>query len=357
MSDFKTDGILTGKVKFNTVTTVERDLLTPVASMTVFNSDTNRIEIYSDGSWESLTIDSDVPQQNVQPTSFTAPGGADVYPLALGGITSDASGRALVDGQIFQDVLENLLFPVQEPTSSNPAVSLSLDKSLEIVGATVNVTMAINFSQGSINSSWNPYLDDNGQAAPTNYVGALNNVSWKINNSQIYSNTLTSQPHVGHVVGVGQTDNRFQVVVSYDAGPEHFDSRGNEIAPSAAAAAGSVTSTNKYILGTYPIYTNENIETALDTQLPLIAIGSSTFDFDITWTETVNKHAFSIADTFGSISIAAYNALSGNYDTLNANDWSSTPEVRSINGQNVNYTIWHHTGANAGARQYRITLS
>ena len=222
MSEFKADSILTDQIQFNPVTEVERDALTNVPeSMIVYNSDSNRIEMYTGGSWNPVPVNSDVDAAvqgggggNIAP--FQAPttgAGGAIFPLAVGGITNDQAGLDKLDGLDFQDIIQNMFFPVLEPTFTNPTTNFTISPTIAIVGDTVNVSLSASFNRGTINASWSPYVDDTGAAAPTQYAGAATNYEFSVNanlEQTSASNTFTENNYV-----IDINNNSFELVTTY----------------------------------------------------------------------------------------------------------------------------------------------
>lgn len=363
MSSFKTDSIVTDRIDFNSMTTSQRDAMSPSTSTMVFNVDTGRVEMYTGSGWEPMPVTSDVSLANSQntPVLFSAPttvDGSSINPLVVGGISNDATGLSKLEGKTFQEIIQAMFFPTQVPTFSSPSASLTVSPTLSIIGDTISVSLSASYSTGAISTSWSPYTDDQGAAASTSTAGPANDYDYKVNNVSEVNASGASHTVANHVVGSGTTGNKFSLVVSYDEGSQMYDSLGNIY--STPFSAGSVSKV-KYLNGTYPVYTNENTSnTTIDTQLPLVVLTISSIDFDLTFSEGSGngKHSFSIPNDMGNVTgVSAYSSATGNYEPLSMSDWSSSATTYTLFSNTVNYTTWVHTGTNAGGRQYRITIS
>lgn len=365
MSSFKTDSIVTDRIDFNSMTTIQRDAMTPSTSTMIFNVDTGRVEMYTGTGWESMPIESDVPeggaqQQESAPALFSAPtttDGSSINPQQIGGISNDATGLSKLEGKTFQEIIQAMFFPTQDPTFSNPSAGLAVSPNIAIIGDSISVSLSGNFVPGTISTTWSPYTDDQGTAADTNTAGAPTDYDYKVNNVSESGASGTSHTVTNHVVGSGTTGNKFTLVITHAEGPQMYDSLRNAF--STPFPAGTV-SRIKYLSGTYPVYTNENTaNSTIDTQLSLVALSTSSLDFDLTFTEgSGSKHSFSIPDDMGTVTgVSAYSSATGQYEPLSMLDWSSSGTTYTLFSNSVNYTTWVHTGTNAGGRQYRITIS
>ena len=362
MSSFKTDSIVTDRIDFNSMTTVQRDAMTPSTSTMIFNVDTGRVEMYTGATWESMPIESDVPteQQEATPVLFSAPtttDGSPINPQQIGGISNDATGLSKLEGKTFQEIIQAMFFPTQTPTFSNPSADLTVSPTIAIIGDTISVSLTGNFVTGTISTTWSPYTDSTGTPADTNTAGAPTDYDYKVNNVSEANASGTTHTVANHVVGFGTTNNKFTLVITHAEGPQMYDSLGNEY--STPYPAGTVSRV-KYLSGTYPVYTNEDTANAtIDTQLGLVALSTTSIDFDLTFTESAgSKHSFSVPDDMGTVTgVSAYSSATGQYEPLSMLDWDDSPATYTLFSNSVNYTTWVHTGTNAGGRQYRITIS
>ena len=365
MSEFKADSILTDQIQFNPVTEAERNALTNVPeSMIVYNSDSNRIEMYTGGSWNPVPVNSDVDtaiQNNGGNIAFQAPttgAGGAIFPLAIGGISNDQSGLDKLDGLAFQDIIQNMFFPVLEPTFTNPTTDFTISPSIGIIGDTVSVSLTASFSRGTINASWSPYLDDTGAAAPTQYAGIATNYEFSVNGNLEQSSSSDAFTEPAYTIDIN--NNSFELVTTYAEGNQAYNSFGAAFGTPLQSGTVAIT---KSITATYPVYTNSDSQTTLDTQLPLVSLSTTQLQFDISFTENPNKHAFQIPDMMGTVSkIEAYNSFSGGWETLYQTGdqnptWSSSSVAVQLFGFGVPYTRWDHTGTNAGPRTFRVTTS
>lgn len=351
MADFKADSILIDYMKFNELTPQERDQLPTDGSLMVFNSSTNRIEVYTGGAWEQMPISSEVSSPASPFSAPTGPNGSPIYPQAVGGITNDQAGLNLLDGQNFQQIIENIFFPAQLPTHGAPSVALTINHSLVIAGTNISVSMNASYNPRTISTSWSPYLDDQGNAAPTTYGKAATNYEFLINDvsqssgiSSSYTTSYTVQPN----------SNKFAVSLTYGGTNALYNSYGVEV--QADDPTPVTISSTEYIDGTYPIYTNSNsVPGALSVALPLVKLVPNTSLFEIDLQEAgSNKHSFAVPTAMGTVTDIQFKDLTGEYQSI-FGDWSGTATPNFAHG--VEYNVWTHTGVNAGAREFKVIIS
>lgn len=354
MSDFKAISILTEQIKATGLTTLERNSLTPATGHLIWNSEDLEFQYYDGSQWIAIANTNTTTDNMID--TFTVPsiGGTYLTPLAVGGVESTLSQSIAFDGQTYQTIIETLLYPVLEPTYTNPVNTLTYDGgSLFEVGETITKNFSATFDRGDIVTSYT-HQDSDGNLQPTDYSGMPLSYILKTSANSILQTTTSSLLAItfsAETIVVTSGTNTYNLETSYLEGNQPYNSRG--IAVSSPLPAGSLN-TSASFYGTYPTYTNEGDTASSNNKLGLTQLGF-TITFTISFTEGTNKHTFDIADLYGSVSaIQAWNSVAGAYQNLSLSSFTTSNITKTLHGNTVNYTSYVNNGPNRGSTQYRI---
>jgi len=354
MSDFKALSILTEQIKASGLTTLERNTLIPQTGHLIWNSENLEFQYYDGTQWVAIANTNTTTDNMID--TFTVPsiGGTYLSPLAIGGVESTEAQSIAFDGQPYQVLFETLLYPVQNPTFTNPSTTLTKDgNSLYEVGEIITINFAATFNRGSINTTYT-HQDSSGTLKPTEYSGLPVGYVLKDNSStvlQTVNSTSLAVSFSAETLIVEEGSNIYNLDTTYSLGNQPYNSRGETFgAPLPSSTISSTASFN----GTYPNFTNSTDVAVPVTKLNLTGLGS-TITFTIGFTEGTNKHTFDIADDYGTVSkIQAYNSVAGAYQDLNMVSFTTSNVTQTVQGSVLNYTRYTNNGPNRGSTQYRI---
>lgn len=256
--------------------------------------------------------------------------------IEVGGIDA---GTTYAAGTSLETVIRDMLEPTLYPTLTAPSASLSGtgDKLLE-KGATLNVTITATFNRGSINPAYGTSGYRSGAA--TGYV----------------LNGGTSQAENTWSETVAENNKSFTTVVSYAAGEQPKDSKGNNY--SDPLAAGSVTSNTVNYKFAYAMWANTS-NIANVAKLSLID-NTTTKQRDLSFpAQTVaNPEVFDVPASWTVTAVQVKNDLSGAWEDASS-QFTVTDTTHPDAGNNtVNYKRYtFNMGVDTGARQIRVKWS
>ena len=253
----------------------------------------------------------------------------------LGGIKAGTKASDL-KGKPLSEVLDALLFPVVEPTFVAPTATLTLDSSVartQEVGSSAPGTDKFTHSlnKGSINIAGKKQNDRS---------GAETGFSLKCNNGNIPTTFATA----GSYTYVG--------TVSYAAGPQPKDSKGNN--KSTPLAAGSVKP-SVVVNAVYPYCANTKSAAEL-TKQPLTTINY--IEVSCVSENSQNRHAFALPATYNVTKIEYFDTVANKYNPMAVSDFTGVVYSQTVQGNSVQYKKYsRNTQGLSAATKFKITFT
>ena len=238
--------------------------------------------------------------------------------VTVGGVTAGTD----LTGKTSNEILEEILVPVLNPTLSNPSNGFSDDatntQEVGVTAGTINFTAT--FNRGSISPDYGTSGFRSG--LPNNYnYGDNGNVDQSLP-ADVASTSLTDNQALTDVV-IQEGSNTWNSSVDYDAGEQPLDSQGGNFgSPLAAGTTGTQSTT---ITGIYPYFYGTVNEPG--------AAGANRPSSDQTLIN--GNDAKVVATSTGTISVD-YNSTSDDYI------WFATPATSTTK------TVWFVTALNNG---------
>ena len=260
----------------------------------------------------------------------------------VGGIAAGTSVSSL-KGQTFTNLFNSLLFPVLQPTTSNPTVSLSRSgEYLHEIGSTVGTVLTPSFTKGLISNSWG---GDQGQYAgnPSAVVIEHNNT----NHLPSFTGTAIAQTTINHQVQQG--DNDYTLRVTFSQGPTFLDSRGDPSLLPRYPGADFSASVN--IHGTYPIFVGTYGGNLIKRNLTTINANNITISQNYGETHNVRRHKIEIPIALinsRTTTIQIWNSVANAYTDLSPSTFDVTDSTKSIHGNIVSYKLYVKNGSTGG---------
>ena len=260
----------------------------------------------------------------------------------VGGIAAGTSVLNLRN-QTFTNLFDSLLFPVLQPTTSNPTVSLSRSgEYLHEIGSTVGTVLTPSFTKGLISNSWG---GDQGQYAgnPSAVVIEHNNT----NHLPSFTGTTIAQTTINHQVQQG--DNDYTLRVTFSQGPTFLDNRGD---PSTLPRySGATLSASVNIHGTYPIFVGTYGGNLVKRDLTNINANNITISQNYGETNNVRRHKIKIPTALinsRTTTIQIWNNVANDYSDLPSSAFDVTNSTETIHGGTVSYKLYTKNGSMGG---------
>lgn len=255
--------------------------------------------------------------------------------VSVGGIES---GTTYQLGTSLEDILRDLLDPLQYPTLTDPSATLSSagTKLLE-AGSTASRTLVLELNRGSINPAYG--TDGYRSGLATGY--SLNG------GTAVNTGTFTET--------VSETNNEFQGTVAYAAGPQPKDSKGHDY--NSPLPAGSATSNKITYEFVNAIWANTaNITTV--AKLALVSFTTGVKEFNFPAQTASNAEQFDIPASWHVTAVEVLNTLSNTWEDCSSEFTVGTTTHLNAANQNVNYaTYTDNRGYAAAARKVRVKWS
>jgi len=275
-------------------------------------------------------------------------------PTSVGGIPAGTKVSDL-SGDTFIQLFDNLLFPTVNPTFVAPNNAFADNQGpYEEIGDSINITFTASFSRGQIllSGSFQDYRS--GLPNTYNYTGSgLPATVSSVNLSDIRSVT-------GYIVlpGIQSWTN----TVSYDAGVQPYDSKGNPY--NSPLAAGTTTAKSVSLEGVYPLFgTTVNIST-LTKQTLVSMISGNNIQFNMVPESLGEKQKFEIPDMWlisrPLLGIQTYNAFTMNWEYEGGNAaqsllrWTTSSVQETIQGNSINYARYTYNSTDRSSIQIRL---
>ena len=276
-------------------------------------------------------------------------------PSPVGGIPSGTSVADL-DGDSLSSLWDSLLFPTAVPSLVSPSNSLGTSPGLQEIGASISFTITGGFSRGSISPQYPPTASAFRSGLPNTYTYTGAQIagsfpSTSLSNSQnitAYTVLQGSQSWTGNV--------------SYDAGVQPYDSKGNPyLSP---LPAGTTTNKTVSFEGVYPLFaTTSNITTLTKQSLVSMTSGNNIV-FSMVSEVGADKQQFEIPNAWlvsrPLVGIETYNTTSNSWEYQGGNAassltfWTTSASSQTIQGISVTYLNYKYNGLNRGNIDIRL---
>ena len=261
---------------------------------------------------------------------------------ALGGIPAGTKASDL-KGKPVSEILDTLIFPVVQPTYTNPSATISLKSTattptLQEVGATgasVPTAESFNYSfnRGAINIAGTKKQDR---------AGAETSHKFQCNGSDTLPTTLATR---------GQY--KYKAIVSYAAGPQPLDSKGNETGT--PLAAGSVNSNEVVINVEYPYFANT---AAADTLTKMALTTNKYIEPQCVAETSAGRHSFALPAIFTVGKIEYFDTVANAYKPMSVSDFTATEYNETVQGKQVAYKKYvRNTVGLSGATKFKVTFA
>lgn len=281
-------------------------------------------------------------------------------PAAVGGIPAGTKVYDL-QGDSLRSILNDLLFPTVNPTYVAPSGSFTDNvANLQEIGAMINPQFTASFSRGQILVSGN--FQDYRSGLPNQYVftDASANTLLIDASSTSLSNVQTVN---NYLVKIGTQS--FTSTISYDAGPQPYDNKGNPYGT--PLSAGSVGAYSTSFEGVYPLFAT-TVDITTMTKQSLVSMSTpGTITLSMAAESGGNKQAFEVPDAWIGAptnnpltGIRTYNSVSGNYDYQGGSAassltyWPSSDSSENIQGYSVPYTRYTYNGTDRSSISIRL---
>lgn len=261
---------------------------------------------------------------------------------ALGGIPAGTKAADL-KGKSVSEILDTLIFPVVQPTYSNPSASISLKSTsttpmlqeVGVTGASVPTAESFNYSfnRGAINIAGTKKQDR---------AGAETSHKFQCNGSDTLPTEFATR---------GQY--KYKAVVSYAAGPQPLDSKGNETGT--PLAAGSVNSNEVVINVEYPYFANT---AAADTLTKMALTTNSYIEPQCVAETAAGRHQFALPETFTVTKIEYFDTVANAYKPMSVGDFTASDYNETVQGKSVAYKKYaRNTVGLSGATKFKVTFT
>ena len=250
----------------------------------------------------------------------------------VGGVSS---GDEYEQGVTLEQILRDILNPLDYPTLVNPSASIqsSIDTLLE-TGDSRQATLTVNFNRGSINPAYGTSGYRSGEAIDYTLKGVTQSTNQ-------FTETVSEQ------------NGTFTATVSYGEGEQPKDSKGEDY--SEPLAAGSVASSQLKFEFVDAIWANTtSINQVIKQTLISKSAGQVVFDFP---PQTASApEIFDIPASWTVRKIEVYNDLSNRYEDCAAEFTTSSTTHENAGGTSVNYVRYtDNRGYAADTRRIRVS--
>ena len=251
--------------------------------------------------------------------------------MSVGGISS---GTTYEDGTPIEDILKDMLNPVEYPTLTNPNATLSAEgNTLLEDGSNITTTMTITFNRGSISPAYG-----------TSGYRAGNATGYSLNGTSSNNNTFS--------VNVNSINKTFNGSASYSAGEQPKDSEGNNY--SSPLPAGTVNTNTINYEFVNALWANTASASTI-AKLDLVSKSAKQAIFNFPACSASNPETFDVPDSWTISAIEVKNDLTGLYDNCSTEFNSSAVSHSNASGASVSYTRYScNLGYDMGARTIRI---
>ena len=272
-----------------------------------------------------------------QPDSFLTSTNAETT-VTLGDLKAGYTANEL-KGKTFSWIFDTILFPVINPTFTNPSASIKFNGytgGLKIAGvaAATESQLSGSFSRGAITLSGTRQNYRSGEETSESYY-------------------YSSPSRFPTTVPLGTISYYYRAY--YEQGPQPYDNKGNPY--STPLAAGYVTSSAITVSGTLPYYASTSTSGTLTQQsLKSWATSISTGTLVFPPHTAANPTMIKIPGYITAMKML--NTVSNQWETISFNDWSYTENSETFNSIIThNYRTYTYNGADRGEVQLQITFN
>ncbi len=278
-------------------------------------------------------------------------------PTSVGGIPAGTTVSDL-NGDTISSLWDALLFPTAYPTLTPPNNSFGSNAaSLQEIGASISIIFTASFTRGSISPQYtatSPYRS----GLPNTYTYTGTGIAGSVSSTSLTdASTLT-----GYIVIAGSQS--WTNTVSYDAGVQPYDSKGNPY--NSPLAAGTTTAKTVSLEGVYPLFgTTVNIST-LTKQTLVSMISGNNIQFNMVPESEGAKQKFEIPNAWlllrPLIGVQQYNTVSSQWEYPGGTSatsltlWTTSSVTESVQGNTINYTQYTYNGTDRSSVQIRLVF-
>ena len=255
--------------------------------------------------------------------------------VAVGGIDI---GTNYPIGTSLETILSDMLEPTLYPTFTAPSATLSATgtKLLE-KGATLSTTFTASFNRGAITPA---YGTDGYRAGVAN--------GYSLNGGTSQSENTWSET-------VSESQTSYQASVSYDAGEQPKDSKGNDY--QSPLPAGSVNTNTISYEFVNAIWAN-TVDISSIAKLSLVSKSAKQRDMQFPPQTVANPEVFDIPASWTVTAVQVKNDLSGAYEDASAQFTISNVTHDDAGGTSTNYKRYtFNMGFDTGSRTVRVKWS
>jgi hypothetical protein len=278
-------------------------------------------------------------------------------PSTVGGIPAGTKVADL-NGDTLSSLWDALLFPVAYPALNNPSGSFNVAPSTTLyeVSTNISLTFTAGFNRGSISPQYtasSPYRS----GLPNNYHFTGTGLVDASSTALSYS-----PPAVNYYIKQG--NQLWSTTISYDAGVQPYDSKGNVY--NSPYPAGSLSGGTITIEGAYPLFgTTISINTL--TKQPLLSmISANNIIFAMVAESGGNKQTFEIPNVWLNsrplVGIKTYNLLtqqfeySGGSAAASKTFWTTSADTQIIQTYTIPYTKYTFNSVDRSAIQIQLVF-
>jgi len=279
-------------------------------------------------------------------------------PSSVGGIPAGTTVSDL-NGDTISSLWDALLFPTAYPTLTAPNNSFSSNAgSLQEIGANINIIFTASFSQGSISpqySATSPYRS----GLPNTYTYTGTGIAGSVSSISLSDVSILTGYNV--ISGIQSWAN----VVSYDAGVQPYDSKGNIY--NSPLSAGTTSAKTVSVEGVYPLFgTTVNINT-LTKQSLVSMISGNNIEFNMVPESGGSKQKFEIPTAWTGaptnrplVGVQQFNTVSNAWEYPGGSAaaslllWTTSGTTESVQGNTINYTQYTYNGTDRSSVQIRL---
>lgn len=252
-----------------------------------------------------------------------------------------------------EEILEMMLFPDTLPeVISSPSATLVVPnyKPIMEVGSVISGELSSVYTQGEIGvkDMPNTVKKYSGSATAYDFTGS----------GIVASRVVTNVKPINTIINDG--DNTWTVVVSYGDGETPVSAKGNPQEQLKGLASNVQASAT--IVGVYPVYTNKDIVTSLNSKEPLVKDTVKTFDVNyIQANDSDDRYKIAVkkGGPRGAISkIELFNDLSNSFSVQSLGLFNKLEDVTmNVQGSEIVYEVWGCTATSFGTNsRFRFTF-
>lgn len=286
---------------------------------------------YSDATTTEIEVGSGKYTSAIKDKTLTTPD--KVGGIAKGTKVSD------LEGNTYDKLWDDLLFPTVNPTFTAPTASISFKgySTPQEVGAAAPTAAQFNTSlnKGAITLNGVKQSGRSGELDSTN--------------SFIYYNGSEANTTLPTTVALGNTT--YQYKAAYLQGPQPKDNKGNNY--STPLAAGAVSSSAITVNGTYPWYASTSGATSKNPVVKQALIAWNTSAGSMTTPRFEVQPSGTLPQVFklprAIVQLQMLNTVSNQMEAIGLSDWTKTEEKITIGTTEVTYFVYTYNGSNRGS--------